>query len=78
MLRVANSALYGFSGEIRSVHHATVTLGLDFVKALAIRGVADLHEISYEAPHSAPLLVAQHGVRAALPGTIDMAHKSNC
>ena len=36
MLRVANSALYGFSGEIRSVHDATVTLGLDFVKALAI------------------------------------------
>ena len=36
MLRVANSALYGFSGDIRSVHHATVTLGLDFVKALAI------------------------------------------
>jgi putative nucleotidyltransferase with HDIG domain len=36
MLRVANSALYGFSGQIRSVHHATLTLGLDFVKALAI------------------------------------------
>ncbi|HTT63227.1 MAG TPA: HDOD domain-containing protein [Bryobacteraceae bacterium] len=36
MLRVANSALYATSGEIRSVHHATITLGLDFVKALAI------------------------------------------
>jgi putative nucleotidyltransferase with HDIG domain len=36
MLRVANSALYGASQEIRSVHHATITLGLDFVKALAI------------------------------------------
>jgi len=36
MLRVANSALYGFSGDIRSVHDATVTLGLDFVKGLAI------------------------------------------
>jgi HD-like signal output (HDOD) protein len=36
MLRVANSALYGTSGQIRSVHHATITLGLDFVKALAV------------------------------------------
>lgn len=36
MLRVANSALYGNSGQIRSVHHATITLGLDFVKALAV------------------------------------------
>lgn len=36
MLRVANSALYGFSGEIRSVHQATITLGLEFAKALAI------------------------------------------
>jgi len=36
MLRVANSALYGTSRQIRSVHHATITLGLDFVKALAV------------------------------------------
>ena len=36
MLRVANSALFSFSGQIRSVHHATLTLGLDFVKALAV------------------------------------------
>ena len=36
MLRVANSALYGTSRQIRSVHHATLTLGLDFVKALAV------------------------------------------
>jgi len=36
MLRVANSALYSPSGEIRSVHQATIVLGLDFVKALAI------------------------------------------
>jgi putative nucleotidyltransferase with HDIG domain len=36
MLRAANSALYGSAGQIRSVHHATITLGLDFVKALAV------------------------------------------
>jgi len=36
MLRVANSALYSSSGEIRSVHQATIALGLDFVKALAV------------------------------------------
>jgi putative nucleotidyltransferase with HDIG domain len=36
MLRVANSVLYGTNGPIRSVHHATITLGLDFVKALAV------------------------------------------
>jgi putative nucleotidyltransferase with HDIG domain len=36
MLRVANSALYATSGQIRSVHQATITLGLDFVKALAV------------------------------------------
>ncbi len=36
ILRVANSALYGFSDEIKSVQHATLTLGLDFIKALAV------------------------------------------
>lgn len=36
LLRVANSALFATSGDIRSVHHATIALGLDFVKALAI------------------------------------------
>ncbi|MBZ5595124.1 MAG: HDOD domain-containing protein [Acidobacteriia bacterium] len=36
MLRVANSALYGTFGQVRSVHHATITLGFDFVKALAV------------------------------------------
>jgi putative nucleotidyltransferase with HDIG domain len=36
LLRVANSALYGFSQEIQSVHHAAMTLGSDFVKALAM------------------------------------------
>ncbi len=36
LLRVANSALYGFSYQIQSVHHATVTLGLEFVKSLAM------------------------------------------
>jgi putative nucleotidyltransferase with HDIG domain len=36
VLRVANSALYGFSHEIKSVQHASVTLGPDFVKALAV------------------------------------------
>jgi len=36
MLRVANSALYGLRHEIRSVHQATINLGLDFVKAVAI------------------------------------------
>jgi putative nucleotidyltransferase with HDIG domain len=36
MLRVANSALYGLRSEIRSVHQATINLGLDFVKAVAL------------------------------------------
>lgn len=36
LLRVANSALYGFSYQIVSVHHAAMTLGADFVKALAM------------------------------------------
>lgn len=36
LLRVANSALYGFSYQIPSVHRAAVTLGADFVKALAM------------------------------------------
>lgn len=36
LLRVANSALYGFSHQIPSVHRAAMTLGADFVKALAM------------------------------------------
>ncbi|MFK7817379.1 MAG: HDOD domain-containing protein [Planctomycetaceae bacterium] len=36
ILRVANSPLYGFSGEIRSVDHAAVVLGLRKVKELAV------------------------------------------
>lgn len=36
MLRVANSALYGLSGEIANVSHAVVVLGTDSVKRLAL------------------------------------------
>lgn len=36
LLRVANSPLYGFSHQVLSVQHATVTLGLEFVKALSM------------------------------------------
>jgi putative nucleotidyltransferase with HDIG domain len=36
ILRVANSALYGAANEIKSVQRATATLGLDFIKALAV------------------------------------------
>jgi putative nucleotidyltransferase with HDIG domain len=36
LLRVANSAMYGASYQIRSVQRAAMTLGADFVKALAI------------------------------------------
>lgn len=36
LLRVANSALYGFSYEIVSVRQAAVTLGYDFVQSLAM------------------------------------------
>jgi putative nucleotidyltransferase with HDIG domain len=36
LLRVANSALYGFSYQINTVQHAIVTLGLEFVKALSM------------------------------------------
>ncbi len=36
LLQVANSPLYGFAGEIRSVQHATVVLGLRSLKNLAL------------------------------------------
>jgi HD-like signal output (HDOD) protein len=36
LLRVANSAMYGASYQIQSVSRAAMTLGADFVKALAI------------------------------------------
>ena len=36
LLRAANSSMYGFSGEIRSINHAIVALGLRSVKELAI------------------------------------------
>lgn len=36
LLKAANSSLYGFSGEIRSVGHAIVALGLRSVKDLGI------------------------------------------
>ena len=36
LLRVANSAMYGSSCQIRTVPRAAMTLGADFVKALAI------------------------------------------
>ena len=36
ILRVANSTLYGTAREIKSVQQATLTLGLDFIKALAV------------------------------------------
>jgi len=36
ILRVANSALYGASDPIESLQRATFTLGLDFIKALAV------------------------------------------
>ncbi len=36
LLRVSNSSMYGFSGEIRSVEHATVVLGFRAVKDLSL------------------------------------------
>lgn len=36
LLRVANSAVYGFSGQIRSVSHAVVVLGFREVRTLAL------------------------------------------
>ncbi len=36
LLRAANSARYGFAEPVLSLHQATLSLGLDFVKSLAI------------------------------------------
>ena len=36
LLQIANSPLYGFAGEIRSVDHATVVLGMRALRDLAI------------------------------------------
>ncbi|MCX6623622.1 MAG: HDOD domain-containing protein [Acidobacteria bacterium] len=36
LLRVANSAMFSTVDPVLSVHHATVSLGLDYVKALSI------------------------------------------
>ena len=36
LLRVANSSMYGFSGEIRTVDHAIVVLGIRTVRSLAV------------------------------------------
>ncbi len=42
LLQMANSPIYGFAGEIRSVEHATVVLGMRALRDLAIStGVAD-------------------------------------
>ncbi len=56
MLRVANSAMYGTSGQIRSVHHATITLGLDFEGAGCHGWIAGVCEIRHEDSRAAPLL----------------------
>jgi putative nucleotidyltransferase with HDIG domain len=39
LLKVANSAYYGFSNEVSSVHHAITVLGFDEVKRLSV-GIA--------------------------------------
>lgn len=36
LLKIANSPMYGFSGEIRSIDHATVVLGMRALKDLAV------------------------------------------
>ncbi len=36
LLKIANSPLYGFSGEIRSIDHATVVLGMRALRDLAV------------------------------------------
>jgi putative nucleotidyltransferase with HDIG domain len=36
LLQIANSPLYGFSGEIRSIDHATVVLGMRAIRDLAV------------------------------------------
>ena len=41
LLRIANSAFYGFSGATQSVHHAVVRIGLTQIRGLII--VAHLH-----------------------------------
>ena len=40
LLRVANSSMYGFSGDIRSIEHAIVVLGFRTVRDLAISAAA--------------------------------------
>jgi HD-like signal output (HDOD) protein len=36
LLAIANSPLYGYANTIRTIEHAAIALGLDFVKSLAI------------------------------------------
>lgn len=36
LLKIANSPMYGFSGEIRSIDHATVVLGMRALRDLAV------------------------------------------
>jgi putative nucleotidyltransferase with HDIG domain len=40
LLQVANSSMYGFAGEIRSIDHAIVVLGLRAVRSLAVAAAA--------------------------------------
>ncbi len=40
LLRVANSSVYGFAGEIRSIDHAIVVLGFRTVRDLAVAAAA--------------------------------------
>ena len=52
VLRIANSSMYGFAGEIRTVDHAIVVLGFRAVKNLAISaaaaGMFELGEVAKE------------------------------
>jgi len=45
LLQIANSPLYGFSGQIRSIDHATVVLGMRALRDLAVStAVGDLFD----------------------------------
>jgi hypothetical protein len=69
MLRVANYALDGLRAEIRSVHQATMNLGLDFVKALVITvGLRAYGKSAVKAPVLRRRWTPQHGMRHSFSG----------
>jgi HD-like signal output (HDOD) protein len=64
VLRIVNSAFYGFPGEVRSIERAITLMGLEAVKNVAI--AASLTRVFHGrplSPHFAPLDLWNHSIR---------------